>query len=109
LLGSNVLSPSLEPDVVSTVALSNSLEWQSRSEVEWSIDIEAPFVAHSLLLFSFILVKINNIPSLSLGSIVTPNSNWVAFNILAAFNVKSLAALPVDELVVLVFKDLEPS
>jgi len=29
LLGGNVLSPSLEPDVVGTMALSNSLEWQS--------------------------------------------------------------------------------
>jgi hypothetical protein len=55
------------------------------------------------------LVKINNIPSLSLGSIVTPNSNWVAFNILAALDVKSLAALPVDELVVLILEYLEPS
>jgi len=29
LLLSHILSPSLEPDVVGTVALSNSLEWQS--------------------------------------------------------------------------------
>jgi len=29
LLGSDIISPSLKPDVVGTVALSNSLEWQS--------------------------------------------------------------------------------
>jgi hypothetical protein len=46
---------------------------------------------------------------LSLGSVVGPNSNWVAFNILAAFNVKSLVALPVDELTVLISENLPPS
>jgi len=39
LLSFSILSPSLKPDVVGTVALSNSLHWKSGSNIEWSVGI----------------------------------------------------------------------
>jgi hypothetical protein len=40
LLGLGVDSPSLEPDVVSTVAFNHSTEWEIGLDVEWSVDME---------------------------------------------------------------------
>jgi len=56
LLGSDILSPSLEPNVVSSVAFSNSLHWHSGSKIEWSIDVETEFLIESLcsILISFV-------------------------------------------------------
>jgi hypothetical protein len=35
--------------------------------------------------------------------------NWVSFNVFASSNIKDLVVGPVDELVVLILEDLEPS
>jgi len=64
LLGSDILSPSLEPNVVSSVAFSNSLHWHSGSDIEWSVDMETEFLVESLGSNLRCLVKIDNLPSL---------------------------------------------
>jgi len=48
LLSSNVLSPSLQGNIVSTDALDNSLHWHSGSNVEWSVDMETEVFVNSL-------------------------------------------------------------
>jgi hypothetical protein len=54
-------------------------------------------------------VEINNLPFLSLGSIVAIYLDFMTFFIFATLNIKDLIVGPVDELVVLVLEDLEPS
>jgi len=109
LLSFGVVSPSLEPDVVGTVALNHSSEWKLGLDVEWSVHVETKGLVKTLSLFLFSLIKIDNLPLLMLSSTVTPNSNCLAFLVLSAFNFKDFAALPVDELAVLILENLEPS
>jgi hypothetical protein len=71
--------------------------------------MESEVLVESLLLRSLILVKIEYIPLLVLSSVVAPNSNWVSFFILSSLDIENFATLPVDELVVLILEDLEPS
>jgi len=71
--------------------------------------MESEFVTHSLLLFSLILIKINNCPLLVLTSIVTPNTDCGTFIVLGSFDLEDFAGLPVDELAVLILEYLEPS
>jgi hypothetical protein len=105
----SIVSPSSLPDVVGTMALSNSVEWELGHKVEWSVNVEAEFLANSLGLWSLCFIKINNIPLLMLASVVTPNTNLLAFLVFGASNIEDLAGLPVDELVVLVLEYLPPS
>jgi hypothetical protein len=71
--------------------------------------VEAPFFAESLSLFTLSLIKIDNLPLLMLSSVVTINTNCLAFNIFSSFDIEYFAALPVDELVVFILENLEPS
>jgi len=71
--------------------------------------MEAKFFAHTLCCYSFCFIKINDIPFLSLGSIVAPYLDRVAFNVFTSSDIKDLIVRPVDELVVLILEDLEPS
>jgi hypothetical protein len=48
LLSSSVVSPSLHPDIVGTVALSNSVERKLRNKVEWSVNMESKVLVKSL-------------------------------------------------------------
>jgi hypothetical protein len=109
LLCSSIVSPSLQPDVVSSVALSNSVEWKLGDKVEWSVDMESKVFADTLGLDCLCFVKIDDIPDLSLGSIVAPHLDWVAFDVFTSSDIKDLVIGPVDELVVLVLEDLEPA
>jgi hypothetical protein len=61
-LSGNVLSPSLQPDIVGTVALSNSLHWHSWSNVEWSIDVESEVLVEALSSIFISCININNVP-----------------------------------------------
>jgi hypothetical protein len=108
-LCSSIVSPSLQPDVVSTVALSNSVEWKLGDKIEWSVDVESKVFADTLGLDGLCFVKIDDIPDLSLGSIVAPHLDWVAFDVFTSSDIKDLVIGPVDELVVLVLEDLEPA
>jgi len=109
LLCSSIVSPSLEPYVVGTVALSNSIEWKLGDKVEWSVDMESKVFADTLGLDCLCFVKIDYIPDLSLGSIVAPHLYWVAFLVFSSSDIKDLVVGPVDELVVLILEDLEPA
>jgi hypothetical protein len=90
LLVQGIVSPSSLPDVVGTVALSNSVEWKLGHKVEWSVNVETEFLANSLGLWSLCFVKINNSPLLMSASVVTPNTNLLAFLIFSSSNVEDL-------------------
>jgi hypothetical protein len=80
-----------------------------RNEVERSVDFETEVLAVSLSGNGIRFIKINYLPFLCLGSIVAPYLNWVSFFILTTSYIKDLVVGPVDELVVLILEDLEPS
>jgi len=109
LLCSSIVSPSLQPNIVGTVALNNSVEWKLGDKVEWSVDVESEIFADSLSLDGLCFVKIDDIPDLSLGSIAAPHLYWVAFNIFTSSDTKYLVVGPVGELVFLILEDLEPA
>jgi hypothetical protein len=71
--------------------------------------VESKVFVKALGLRSSSLVKISDEPLLVLSSVVTPNTNCLAFNILSSFNVKDLVVGPIDELAILILEDLEPS
>jgi hypothetical protein len=108
LLGSGVLSPSLQGNIVGTNALDDSLHWQSRSNVEWSVDMETEVVVDSLGSYSISFIKIYYTPLLSSSICVTVNYNCMSFFILFILNTKCFRGLPIDELVLLVLEYLEP-
>jgi hypothetical protein len=64
LLSVCILSPSLEPNVVSTMAFNDSLHWHSRSNIERSVDVETEFFVESFGSNWLCLVKIDNLPLL---------------------------------------------
>jgi hypothetical protein len=109
LLRSVVSSPSLHHDIVGTNTLSNSSEWKFGDQVEWSVDMESKVFVDSLGLWSLSFIKIYNIPLLSFSTVVIKYTNCLSFLVFVSFDVKNLVALPVDELISLVSKDLEPS
>ena len=81
LLGSNILSPSLEGDLACTNALSNSLHWKSGSEIEWSVDMESEFRVESLFGNLSCFINIDYIPFLVSLSDVVPDTNCLTFDI----------------------------
>jgi len=109
LLGLSIVSPSLEPDVVGTVTLNHSVEWEFRDNVEWSVYMEAKIFVETLSLDSISFVKIDNIPNLSFGFVVAPYLNWVSFLVFTSSDIKDLAVGPVDELAILILENLEPA
>jgi hypothetical protein len=109
LLGFGVVSPSLKGYIVCTNALNNSVEWELRDEVEWSVDVESEIFINTLSLDCVSLIKVDNLPLLVSSALISPYSNCLAFFILSSFDIKNFAALPVDELVVFILEYLEPS
>jgi len=113
LLGSDVLSPSLEPDVVGTVALSNSLHWHSRSKIEWSVDVESKLFVEALGSNSLSLVNIDNLPSLVgiiiVVSISSVDHDFLAFFIFGTINFDNLIVVWINEEFSLKLEHLEPS
>jgi hypothetical protein len=79
LLRSNILSPSLEPDIVGTMTLSNSFHWHSRSDVEWSVDVETKLFVESFGSNWFSFIKVDNLPSL-IGILVVVSILRINFN-----------------------------
>jgi hypothetical protein len=69
LLLSLIVSPSLEDHVGSAKHFSNSVEWELRDNVEWSIDVESKFFVQSLGLSLVSLIEIKDSPSLVLSTI----------------------------------------
>jgi hypothetical protein len=108
LLCFHIVSPSLQGNIVGTDTLNNSLHWQSRSNVEWSVDMETEVVVDSLGSYSISFIKIYYTPLLSSSICVTVNYNCMSFFILFILNTKCFRGLPIDELVLLVLEYLEP-
>jgi hypothetical protein len=100
---------SLEPDIVGTVALGNSLHWHSGSDIEWSVSVETELFVISLSISLTSLVNVNDSPLLMVAIIVAPDSNCLSFIILGSLNIENLLVSPVDELLILVLEDLPPS
>jgi hypothetical protein len=109
LLGSNILSPSLEPNIISTVTFNQSLHWKSWSDIERSINVESKFLIKAFSLCLFSLIKIKHSPLLVVLSSVICNSNSLTFLVLWSSYIKNLVICPVNELTLFKFEDLEPS
>jgi hypothetical protein len=71
--------------------------------------VESEVFAYALNLWTLCFVKIDDVPLLSSASVVTEDSNCLTFFVFATLDIKNLRALPVDELVVLIFENLPPS
>jgi hypothetical protein len=109
LLLSSVHDPLFDPQVVSTLILKNSVGWESRDNIEWSVNLETEVLIKSLGLFSC-LISVDDSPFLvgivgSLG-----NSYSGSFFILGAGNVQaSIRLLNITEVFSLISEDLPPS
>jgi hypothetical protein len=109
LLLSSILSPSLKNHLSSSEHFGDLVQFKLRYKVEWLVDFETEVFAESTGLNLISFVEIDDLPFLCLGSIVAPDLNWVSFDIFSSSNIKNLVVGPVDELVVFVLEDLEPS
>jgi len=109
LLSSNILSPSLEPNIVCSVTFSNSLEWKSWSNVEWSIDMESIVFIESLWWNWLSLVHIHHWPFLISSLVVTHSIYWLSFLIFVIPYMKYLSVVPINKLLILELEDLPPS
>jgi hypothetical protein len=109
LLSSGIVSPSLQPDIVGTMALDNSVEWKFGDKVEWSVDVESEFFVESLGSELLSLVNIDDLPFLISSLLISVNNNCLSFIILGSCNRECLVVGWVDELVTLIFEHLKPS
>jgi hypothetical protein len=71
--------------------------------------MESEFLVESLLLWSLVSVKIDDLPSLVGSSMFLPNNNCLSFSILSLIDIKYLLVLPVDEEFSFISEDLPPS
>jgi hypothetical protein len=111
LLTHGILSPSSKIDIISSYTFSNSLHRKSRSDVEWSVDVESPVFVKPLSWFFLSLVNIDNFPSLLWLFTSIDDQDRLTFSILTILNIKTFTTSTVDvaEVVSLVFEQLEPS
>jgi hypothetical protein len=108
LLSSDILSPSLEPDVISTMAFSNSLQWKSWSNVEWSVDMESKLLIKTFSWLFCGLVNIDNFPFLLDWTILGTDVDLDTFSRLIS-SINSISILLVDELLISVDEISPPS
>jgi len=101
-------SPSSQVDPMVSVHSNNSLHWHSRSDVEWSVDIEAKFFIHSLGFKLVGFINIDNLPSLVLSVMALVSNYWLSFSIFTSRDIKNLLVLDVDKLFASVLEDLPP-
>jgi hypothetical protein len=80
------------------VAFSNSIHWESRNHVEWSIDVETKVFVETLGWISFHFINIGHSPLLILTIVVLVNTNFASFLIFASCDIKNFAVIPIDEL-----------
>jgi hypothetical protein len=102
-------SPSSEIDPVITVHCNKSLHWHSRSNIEWSVDMETELFIKSLSFKRISFVEIDNIPSLVSFTFVALSIDWLGFFILWVSYSNDSVILDVDKLVVIILEYLEPS
>jgi len=104
----SVLSPSHEGDVVVSFSFSNSVHWESRDNVEWSVHVESEFVIYSCLWNWFCFINIDDSPSLVCSSMLVPNNNISSFFIFSSMDINCLIVSQVDEVFSLIDEDLPP-
>jgi hypothetical protein len=110
LLGSSILSPSSHPDIVCSMALCDSLEWKSRSQVEWLIAMHIEALHESFILNLGSVFFIYNLPSLVSTIVSVPDNDFSSFFILTSVNIKAFVGLlNVTEVFSTIDKDLPPS
>jgi hypothetical protein len=106
---SNILSPSLQNNVVGSNTLGNSIEWEFRDNVEWSVDMETKFFVKSLGFSFCLLVKVEDLPSLICTIMSVVNLNCLTFDILVADYIKtSVLLVNVTEVLLSKCENLEP-
>jgi len=102
-------SPSSQVDPVVSVHSDNSLHWHSRSDVEWSVEMESRLGINSLGSDISSIISVSNIPLLVELSIVISDSNSLSFNILSfVWDFNNLVVLDVNELFTSELEDLPP-
>jgi hypothetical protein len=107
LLLSSSSDPFLESHVV-RIIISNSLHWKSRSEVEWSIDIESKSTVISLGSYLGCFVNIDNSPSLVSSTVSLPDMNFLSFGISVCRNIENLVVVNISEESSFIGEDLPP-
>ena len=103
-----IWSPSSQVDPVVSVHSDDSLHWHSRSDVEWSVDMEAEFFVHSLGFKLFSILNIDDLPFLVLSVMTVPDDYWLSFSVFTTCNIKNLLVLDVNKLVSSILEDLPP-
>jgi hypothetical protein len=102
-------SPSSQVDPMVSVHSDNSLHRHSRSDIEWSVDMESLFCILSLGSNLTVLSNKDNLPFLVDLTIVLGNTSWLSFNVLSLLcDFKNLVVLDVDKLVLCKSEDLPP-
>jgi len=101
-------SPSSQVDPMVSVHGDDSLHWHSRSDIEWSVDVEAEFSILSLGIKLFGFINIYNLPSLVSSVMALVSNNWLSFSIFTSRDIKNLLVLDVDKLVASILEDLPP-
>ena len=109
LLGVLVGNMSLNGDAASTNNVHGSAHWESRDNVEWSIDIESEVTVEALSTLTLDGVQVNNVPFLVAAVVSVPGDNVLTFLVLATPDIESLIVLDIHELFSLVSEELEPS
>jgi len=105
----NILSPSLQNNIVGSNTLSNSVEWKFRDNVEWSVDVESKFFVKSLCFSLCLLVKVKDLPSLVCTIMSVMDLNCLTFDILVSDNIKaSISLVNVAEVLLSICENLEP-
>jgi len=106
LLGVSVPDKCLQHDVSCSNKFSNSVHWQSRNEIEWSVLLNSE-LAFPVDWLSFFIVTVDDCPFL-IGTVSSCLGNHIStINVLVTFNCKHEIS-DIDEIVALVFEQLEP-
>ena len=109
LLSVTVVDSSLNDKISSTDNFNDSVHWQLRDNVEWSVDEEAVVTAQSLDWLAFDFVKIQNLPSLVNSIMSIPHVHSLTFSIFVSGHIKNLLVVNIGEEAVMVSEELPPS
>ena len=90
------------------MAFSNSLHWESRSEIEWSVSMHTKFRIEALSWNLIGFINIKDLPSLVGTVMFVVNDNSLSFLILSTSDIKSLSGLPIDEVFIFILEELPP-
>ena len=100
---------SLEDNVSSTVEIKDSLHWEFRNNVEWSVNVETEFLVKSFSWCFLFSIAIDNAPSLIWSIVSLPNLNVITFRVSVSSNIKYFTALDILENITLINEDLPPA